>query len=188
MKHSRANAAWEAAKEKNSAGVGELEECRTKLAEVEHEKNILQSEVDLFVGNLVNVLSSPGIQIDSTLDAIRERVKCIHGVSDGHAKTVKILEQKLIEVTQQLEKQCELHTETLRRAKRLEDDRNSHKDRFATVEDNLAAASVLNSTLQSQRDRFTAFLQDLADALKLTDADTARDLEVGSAVLYRRDT
>ena len=51
-------------------------------------------------------------------------------------------------------------------------------DRFTTIEDNLAAASVLNSTLQSQRDRFNAFLQDLADALKLTDADTARDLEV----------
>ena len=54
----------------------------------------------------------------------------------------------------------------------------SYIDRFTTIEDNLAAASVLNSTLQSQRDRFNAFLQDLADALKLTDADTARDLEV----------
>ena len=35
----------------------------------------------------------------------------------------KVLEQKLVEVTQQLEKQCELHTETLRRAKRLEEEK-----------------------------------------------------------------
>ena len=66
----------------------------------------------------------------------------------------------------------------MRRAKRIEDEKNVHQDRFTTIEDNLAAASVLNSTLQGQRDRFTAFLQDLADALKLTDADTTRDLEV----------
>ena len=42
----------------------------------------------------------------------------------------KVLEQKLVEVTQQLEKQCELHTETLRRAKRLEEEKNSHKGRI----------------------------------------------------------
>ena len=81
-------------------------------------------------------------------------------------------------MTSQLERQCELHTETLRRAKRLEEDRNSTNNRFNDLEDNLAATSVLNSTLQNQRDRFTSFLQKLADALKLTTEDTTRDLEV----------
>ena len=84
----------------------------------------------------------------------------------------------MAEVTSQLERQCELHTETLRRAKRLEDEKNSSNSRYNELEDNLAATSVLNSTLQNQRDRFTAFLQKLADALKLTNEDSTRDLEV----------
>lgn len=174
----RANAAWEAAKEQTSGSILQKEEITTQLAEMDHEKKVLQSEVNLFIGNIANILSSPTTVVEPTLDAIRDHVKQVHGSHDSNARAVKILEQKLIEVTQQLEKQCELHTETLRRAKRLEDEKNTHQDRFITIEDNLATASVLNTTLQGQRDRFTAFLQDLADALKLTGSDTTRDLEV----------
>ena len=99
---------------------------------------------------------------------------------------MSLLEAKLTEVTSQLERQCELHTETLRRAKRLEEERNSSQTRYTDLEDNLAATSVLNSTLQNQRDRFTSFLQKLADALKLTTEDTTRDLELSTDLLLQR--
>lgn len=181
-----ANAAWEAAKEQTSGSILQKEEITTQLAEMDHEKKVLQSEVNLFIGNIANILSSPTTVVEPTLDAIRDHVKQVHGSHDSNARAVKILEQKLIEVTQQLEKQCELHTETLRRAKRLEDEKNTHQDRFITIEDNLATASVLNTTLQGQRDRFTAFLQDLADALKLTGSDTTRDLELSTELLLQR--
>jgi predicted nuclease with TOPRIM domain len=148
------------------------------LAEAQHDKNVLQSEIDLFSGNLSNILSSPTETISPTLDSIRDKIKSLHFITDNGSKTIRVLEQKLEEVTHQLERQCELHTETLRRAKRLEAEKNSSQDKFNSIEDNLAATSVLNSTLQSQRIRFTTFLQDLADALKLTDTETARDLEV----------
>ena len=125
---------------------------------MEHEKNVLKSEIDLFAGNMANVLSTPNEPVEPTLEAIRDLIKQKSSFSDNNARTVKgksqnilnrlslfrlqfdfignilrlskVLEQKLVEVTQQLEKQCELHTETLRRAKRLEEEKNSHKGRI----------------------------------------------------------
>ena len=153
-----ANAAWEAAKTENAGSTEEKSELNTKIAELEHEKNVLKSEIDLFAGNMANVLSTPNEPVEPTLEAIRDLIKQKSSFSDNNARTVKgksqnalnrlsllrlqidfignilrlskVLEQKLVEVTQQLEKQCELHTETLRRAKRLEEEKNSHKGRI----------------------------------------------------------
>ena len=132
----------------------------------------------MFKGNMANLLSTPDMTIDATFESIRDHIKTSKEQYVNSSNTATLLEQKLAEVTSQLERQCELHTETLRRAKRLEDEKNTTSNRYTELEDNLAATSVLNSTLQNQRDRFTAFLQKLADALKLTNEDSTRDLEV----------
>jgi len=181
-----ANAAWEAAKTDKEGADGEKEELNTKIAELEHEVRIKTSEADLFKGNMANILSTPDLTVEPTFEAIRDHIKNNHTQFVNSTKTVSLLEAKLTEVTSQLERQCELHTETLRRAKRLEEERNSSQTRYTDLEDNLAATSVLNSTLQNQRDRFTSFLQKLADALKLTTEDTTRDLELSTDLLLQR--
>jgi len=181
-----ANAAWEAAKEETGGAAEEKEGLKTEVAELTHAKNLLESEINLFVGNMANMLSRPDQVIEATMDAVRERVKALYGTQDNSQRTIKILEQKLLEITQQLEKQCEIHTGTLRRAKRLESENSQDKSRFNRIEDDLAAASVLNSTLSNQRERFNAFLQDLADAMKVTSEDTTRDLELSTEMLLDR--
>lgn len=181
-----ANTAWESAKAETDETKAASDELNTKIAELEHELRIATSEADLFKGNMANLLSTPDMVIDATFESIRDHIKTSKEQYVNSSSTAILLEQKLAEVTSQLERQCELHTETLRRAKRLEDEKSTTSNRYTELEDNLAATSVLNSTLQNQRDRFTAFLQKLADALKLTNEDSTRDLELTTDLLLER--
>jgi len=181
-----ANSAWESAKTATEESKTEKETLQARIGELEHDLRVLNSEADLFKGNLANMLSTADVTVEASFEHIRDHIKKTSTEAANSSKTVIVLEQKLTEVTSQLERQCELHTETLRRAKRLEDDRNSSHTRYADLEDNLAATSVLNSTLQNQRDRFTTFLQKLADALKLTTEDSSRDLELSTELILQR--
>lgn len=70
---------------------------KTEVAELTHAKNLLESEINLFVGNMANMLSRPDMVIEATMDAVRERVKTLYGTQDNSQRTIKILEQKLLE-------------------------------------------------------------------------------------------
>ena len=89
-----ANAAWEAAKTENAGSTEEKSGLNTKIAELEHEKNVLKSEIDLFAGNMANVLSTPNEPVEPTLEAIRDLIKQKSSFSDNNARTVKGRSQK----------------------------------------------------------------------------------------------
>ena len=43
------------------------------------------------------MLSKPDLVVEATMDAVRERVKTLYGTQDNSQRTIKILEQKLLE-------------------------------------------------------------------------------------------
>ena len=53
--------------------------------------------INLFVGNMANMLSKPDLVVEATMEAVRERVKTLYGTQDNSQRTIKILEQKLLE-------------------------------------------------------------------------------------------
>ena len=92
-----ANSAWEAAKEETGGAAAEKEGLAAEVAELTHAKNLLESEINLFVGNMANMLSKPDLVVEATMDAVRDRVKTLYGTQDSSQRTIKILEQKLLE-------------------------------------------------------------------------------------------
>lgn len=70
-----ANTAWESAKAETEESKASTDELNARIAELEHELRIANSEADLFKGNMANLLSTPDLTIEATFESIRDHIK-----------------------------------------------------------------------------------------------------------------
>lgn len=66
---------------------------------------------------------------------------------------IDVLEGKIYDLSSQLEKQCELNQDALRRAKHAETDLYSHQQNLRSMEGELASKDVLRDTLRSDKQK-----------------------------------
>merc|ERR1712025_640805 len=96
-------------------------------------------------------------------------------------------ESKVSQLTDQLEKQCELHAETLKRAKEHEQTYDSDRFRLKHLETELASQDVLRETYQSSKEKYIHFMNQLSNTLGITELsnDLGLDLSTMDMLLER---
>ena len=91
-----------------------------------------------------------------------------------------LLEKKVIQLTEQLEKQCELHSETLKRAKEAESNQSHENTRLRHLEAELASQDVLRDTYQANKEKYIHFLNQLSNILGCTELGSSLGLDLST--------
>merc|ERR1712226_1197182 len=93
---------------------------------------------------------------------------------------VGLLESKVIQLTEQLEKQCEMHAETLKRAKEAESNSGFENTRLRHLEQELASRDVLRDTYQANKEKYIDFLNQLSNILGCTELGSSLGLDLST--------
>ena len=95
-------------------------------------------------------------------------------------KTNCLFEKKVVQLTEQLEKQCELHGETLKRAKEAEHNSGFEVTRLRHLETELASQDVLRDTYQTNKEKYIHFLNQLSHILGCTELGSSLGLDLST--------
>nr|XP_009861725.1 coiled-coil domain-containing protein 170 [Ciona intestinalis] len=171
----------------------ELSQTNTKITmltddvkRLEYERNLANNEFQTFRSSMAKILSDPYVEVEPREDAIKDRIKEM--VSSEHEKKahIDVLEQKVSDMNKELERQCELHHETVRRAKKAETFTYQNENRLRDLEGELASTEVLRDTLRNEKNRYLKFLEQMAQAMHMEDVAVDLGYDLNTDVLIAR--
>ncbi|MGH0151118.1 UNVERIFIED_CONTAM: hypothetical protein FKN15_037788 [Acipenser sinensis] len=155
--------AWEASKlelgtlEKQSKELdGSL---RSSLCEAKSNQSLLQA----FKEELAALLSGRSGTVHPTEEAIKERIQEICSSRESQ----KEMEVKASRLTDQLERQTELHEAALQRARQTEEQLGEIRERLSSMEGELVSGDVFRDGLSHEKQNYMRFLDELSEKMKL---------------------
>ncbi|KAI8484327.1 PREDICTED: coiled-coil domain-containing protein 170-like isoform X3 [Branchiostoma belcheri] len=178
--------AWKSTREELEHREGRVHTMDEQLRNSQYTAKAAQTQLDTFKQAIASLLSDGQVIVHEREDDIKDRIRSIMGSSrDKHAES-DMLNLKVKELTKQLESQCELHQQAIRRAKKAEADVGDFKDRLTNLEGELSSADVLRDGLRTDKQRYLEFLEKMARVMKLDEIalDVGFDLN-GDALVAR---
>ncbi|MGH0114379.1 UNVERIFIED_CONTAM: hypothetical protein FKN15_005780 [Acipenser sinensis] len=140
---------------------------RSNLCEAKSSQSLLQT----FREELAALLSGRSGIVHPTEEAIKERIQEICSSRDNQKESLYQMEVKVSRLTDQLERQTELHDATLLRARQTEQQLGEIRERLSGVEGELISGDVLRDGMSHEKQNVGAlylrFLDGLSEKMKL---------------------
>lgn len=152
-------------------------EREAEFRKLQYEKRVAETELRTTLESLAHSLCDPEAEIDpaeiyndkTSIAVIKDKIMKTVSSHREKSTAVTLLEKKVSELTDQLEKQCELHAETLKRAKQHEFHNDSDKLRIKHLETELASQDVLRETYQTSKEKYIHFLNSISNLVGMTE-------------------
>ncbi|XP_030854172.1 coiled-coil domain-containing protein 170 [Strongylocentrotus purpuratus] len=173
----------------------ELEEREARLSHlskefktIEFDSQVAKTELKSFKESLALLLSEGTSNCQLHDDVIKERIKALQIASRENNTHVDALGGKVRQLSEQLESQANLHQAAIRRAREAEGCFDDYKDRVRTLEGGLASSDALRDNLRTERQKYMAFLERLANVMNMDAVckDVGFDMN-GEALLARAE-
>lgn len=132
-----------------------------------HSVHTAATSFGLFREQLANLLGTVYESMDSSEERIKEGVRRLAVDSREYRLKVEDYEARIAALTQQLDKQLELHRDLAHRAKRYEVDANDLDSKLRGAEGELAAGDVLRDSFKSDKEKYLRGLQKLGEVMKM---------------------
>ncbi|XP_035680444.1 coiled-coil domain-containing protein 170-like isoform X2 [Branchiostoma floridae] len=178
--------AWKSTRDELEHREGRVQTMDEQLRTSQYTAKAAQTQLDTFKQAIASLLSDGHVIIHEREDDIKDRIRSIMGSSRDKQAEAEMLDLKVKELTKQLESQCELHQQAIRRAKKAEAGVGDLKDRLNNMEGELSSADVLRDGLRTDKQRYLEFLEKMARVMKLDEIalDVGFDLN-GDALVAR---
>ncbi|XP_066279979.1 coiled-coil domain-containing protein 170-like isoform X2 [Branchiostoma lanceolatum] len=178
--------AWKSTRDELEHREGRVQTMDEKLRTSQYTAKAAQTQLDTFKQAIASLLSDGHHIVHEREDDIKDRIRAIMGSSRDKQAESEMLDLKVKELTKQLESQCELHQQAIRRAKKAEAHVNDFKERLNNMEGELSSADVLRDGLRTDKQRYLEFLEKMARVMKLDEIalDVGFDLN-GDALVAR---
>ncbi|XP_042189399.1 coiled-coil domain-containing protein 170 isoform X1 [Callorhinchus milii] len=153
-----------------------------------HEAKAAQSQLEAFKEQLASLLSSGCVVVQPTEEAVKERIRDICDREENKNWAVSQLEERMSKLTEQLEKQRELHQLALRSAQEAEQKLPELLEKVRYLEGQLLTGDVLHDDMSQDKQKYLRFLEQLSEKMKLEKmtADIGFDLQL-DAIFARAD-
>ena len=120
-----ATSVYDTIKEAQNAEKTSQAEREAEFRKMEYEKRVAETELRTTLESLGQSLADPEDDFEFDVEKcsvalLKDRIMKIIASHREKRSAVTVLEQKVIQLTDQLEKQCELHSDTLKRAREAE--------------------------------------------------------------------
>lgn len=173
----------------------EIRQQQAKLAEAEsvlkkHElgQYAASTEFKAFKETIATLLNDGYTIVSSTEDAIKDRIRSLMMRKQDIDKVSADLEQKLMEVSKQLEEQAHLHKSAVQRARKAEAEMERMRQQLKGAEGELVATDILKDGLKSEKAKYQEFLKQMADVMKMDEIVSQLGIEInGDALLLRAE-
>ena len=167
------------------AGKATTAEKEAEMRKLAYEKRIAETELRTTLESLATSLADPDdsdfkYDPEMGISAIKQEIMKTIAANREKSSAVKLLEEKCTQLTDQLEKQCELHAETLKRARESEHDKENEKFRIQALETELASQDVLRDTYQQNKEKYIHFLNQVSNIIGCTELGTALGLDLST--------
>jgi hypothetical protein len=154
------------------------------MRKLEYEKRVAETELRTTLECLAQSLSDPENGLEYTenmgIAVVKDRIMQTIAAHREKKHAVGLLEKKVVQLTEQLEKQCELHGETLKRAKEAEHNSGFEVTRLRHLETELASQDVLRDTYQANKEKYIHFLNQLSHILGCTELGSSLGLDLST--------
>nr|CAB3228257.1 coiled-coil domain-containing protein 170 [Phallusia mammillata] len=153
-----------------------------------HELSSSVSEFEVFKETMAKLLSNHHFEIDSTEESIKNRIKELVANEREYKMKTDSLNGTVAELSKQLEQQCEIYHDTIRRAKSAETSTYQHESKLRDLENELISGNILQDTLRNEKNKYMQFLQQMSDAMGMTSMclDVGYDMNTDSLIARAR--
>ncbi|CAK8692866.1 unnamed protein product [Clavelina lepadiformis] len=177
---------WASSREELTQTATKASMLSEDLKRLEYERSLATNEFRTFRESMAKILSDPYVEVEAREDAIKDRIRELAASERERKSQVDILEEKVTHLNNQLERQCELHHDSIRRAKNAERSTFSNEDRLREMENELASADVIRDTLRRDKEKYLAFLQQMALAMRMDEVAADLGYDFNTDVLIAR--
>ncbi|XP_067845469.1 coiled-coil domain-containing protein 170 [Heptranchias perlo] len=152
------------------------------------EAKAVHSQLEAFKHQLASLLGKTNMIVEPTEEAIRERICEICNSEENKKRTVSQLEENVSKLTEQLERQADLHQAALHRCTKVEQRLSELQEQVRYLEGHLLTGDVLRDALSQDKQKYLKFLEHIAEKLKLErmTAEIGFDMQL-DAILARAD-
>ncbi|KAG8444163.1 hypothetical protein GDO86_009371 [Hymenochirus boettgeri] len=159
--------AWEVSKQE----LGQVKKSTTELditlknslTEVKSAHSLHES----FKEKLSAALSRDTSVVKPKEEAILKKIRDLHDIAESKKMIVSQLEEKVYRLSDQLQKQTDLHQEAMNRAKKAEQQLEDLRGRLKLAEGDLASGDVMRDNLSYEKQKYMKFLEQLSQKIKL---------------------
>ncbi|KAH1171764.1 hypothetical protein KIL84_007382 [Mauremys mutica] len=151
-----------------------------------YETKTTQTLYQTFISQLATLLSNTFITVAGTEEAIKERIQEICGSEHSWKSKTDELQQKILSLINQLEKQRDLYHEALSKSYKAEEVLQKQKGSLKRVEKKLAAEDLLLEKFISERKKHMEFLQELTEKLQINQVSSPESLHCQYEMLLNK--
>ncbi|CAH1792734.1 unnamed protein product [Owenia fusiformis] len=121
-------------------------------------------------------------------DVIKDRIRSLVTSARDKDANIDMLEQKVRNLTEQLERQIEMQRSAERKIRHAQNDAADMEDRLHHAENDIAATDALKDGLRTDKHRYLKFMERVASAMKVDtiSADVGFDMS-GDAIIARAE-
>ncbi|CAH1792730.1 unnamed protein product [Owenia fusiformis] len=121
-------------------------------------------------------------------DVIKDRIRSLVTSARDKDANIDMLEQKVRNLTEQLERQIEMQRSAERKIRQAHNDAADMEDRLHHAENDIAATDALKDGLRTDKHRYLKFMERVASAMKVDtiSADVGFDMS-GDAIIARAE-
>ncbi|CAH1792725.1 unnamed protein product [Owenia fusiformis] len=121
-------------------------------------------------------------------DVIKDRIRSLVTSARDKDANIDMLEQKVRNLTEQLERQIEMQRSAERKIRQAQNDAADMEDRLHHAENDIAATDALKDGLRTDKHRYLKFMERVASAMKVDtiSADVGFDMS-GDAIIARAE-
>ncbi|XP_062913343.1 coiled-coil domain-containing protein 170 [Mobula hypostoma] len=127
----------------------------------------VKGHLEAFKHQLASLLSRTNMMVQPTEEAIRQRICEICNSEEDKRKAVSQLEETTSKLTEQLDKQVELHQAALQRSAKAEQRLSELQQRVQYLEECTLDGDVLCDALSQDKQKYLKFLEQIAEKMKL---------------------
>ncbi|XP_043552438.1 coiled-coil domain-containing protein 170 [Chiloscyllium plagiosum] len=180
--------AWEASKLEIRSWEQRSKELDGSLLTSVCEAKSVHTQLEAFKHQLAFLLNKTDVIVPPTEDAIKERIRDVCNSEEASKQTVSRLEENVTKLTEQLERQVDLHQAALQRCTKADLGLSELQERVRILDGNLLSGDVLCDTLSQDKQKYLKFLEDIAERMKLerVTAEIGFDMQL-DAILARAD-
>ncbi|XP_051868240.1 coiled-coil domain-containing protein 170 [Pristis pectinata] len=148
----------------------------------------VKGHLEAFKHQLASLLSKTNIMVQPTEEAICERIREICNSEEVKRKAASQLEENARKLTEQLEKQVDLHQAAVQRSTRAEQRLSELQEQVRYLEGCLLDRDVLRDALSQDKQKYLKFLEQIAEKMKLDQmtSEVGFDMQL-DAILARAD-
>ncbi|KAG8561204.1 hypothetical protein GDO81_015284 [Engystomops pustulosus] len=121
-----------------------------------------------FISQLATILSNGFTTVPRTEEAVKERIQELCSSEQTWKSTCEDLEQKIVKLNKQIEKQLDLYHEAMTKSYKAEGQLQEHQDSMKHLKGKLASEEMIKDGFNMERKRLKKFLLQLAEKMKIS--------------------